>query len=148
MNIHAHFFGDRGRGVVFRSFFVWKARNVRLFMLFGLSQAICRRIGIFHEGENVEGRSFTGSQFMKLSEFEQMDAVRNARYSHSQFKRPAKPLVPNKPISGELVTFTAHLWNMSSVCWAARWCCVVWDCLCLVIWNVVLYNVELRDGVV
>lgn len=40
--------------------------------------AICRRIGIFTEDENVTGRAFTGREFDDLPLSEQKDAVRKA----------------------------------------------------------------------
>ena len=44
----------------------------------GTAVAICRRIGIFGEDEDVTGRAFTGREFDDLSPYEQREAVRNA----------------------------------------------------------------------
>ena len=43
------------------------------------AEAICRRITVFGEDENTEGKSFTGREFDDLEPFAQRDAVRNAR---------------------------------------------------------------------
>ncbi|KAG5854752.1 ATPase sarcoplasmic/endoplasmic reticulum Ca2+ transporting 1, like [Anguilla anguilla] len=44
----------------------------------GTAVAICRRIGIFGEDEDVTGRAYTGREFDDLPSYEQRDAVRNA----------------------------------------------------------------------
>jgi len=41
--------------------------------------AICRRIGVFGEDEEIEGKAFTGREFDDLSPADQANAVRNAR---------------------------------------------------------------------
>ena len=43
------------------------------------AEAICRRIGVFGESEDTEGKAYTGREFDDLSPREQADAVRNAR---------------------------------------------------------------------
>ncbi|XP_062845184.1 sarcoplasmic/endoplasmic reticulum calcium ATPase 1 [Trichomycterus rosablanca] len=45
----------------------------------GTAVAICRRIGIFGENEDVEGRAYTGREFDDLSPDRQREAVKNAR---------------------------------------------------------------------
>uniref|UniRef100_H3BDY4 Calcium-transporting ATPase n=1 Tax=Latimeria chalumnae TaxID=7897 RepID=H3BDY4_LATCH len=45
----------------------------------GTAVAICRRIGIFKEDENVEGKAYTGREFDDLSQDQQREAVRSAR---------------------------------------------------------------------
>ncbi len=44
----------------------------------GTAIAICRRIGIFGEDENVEGKAYTGREFDDLPLHEQPEAVRRA----------------------------------------------------------------------
>uniref|UniRef100_A0A8C9VWE6 Calcium-transporting ATPase n=1 Tax=Scleropages formosus TaxID=113540 RepID=A0A8C9VWE6_SCLFO len=44
----------------------------------GTAVAICRRIGIFHEDEDVTGRAFTGREFDDLAVTDQREAVRQA----------------------------------------------------------------------
>lgn len=48
-------------------------------MLQTTAEAICRRIGIFEENEDVTDKSFTGREFDDLSPEKQAKAVRNAR---------------------------------------------------------------------
>ncbi|KAK6329194.1 hypothetical protein J4Q44_G00011720 [Coregonus suidteri] len=60
-----------------------KAAGIRVIMITGDNKgtavAICRRIGIFTEDEDVTGKAFTGREFDDLPSFEmQSDAVRNA----------------------------------------------------------------------
>lgn len=45
----------------------------------GTAVAICRRIGIFGEDEDVTTRAFTGREFDELSPAAQRDACQNAR---------------------------------------------------------------------
>lgn len=40
--------------------------------------AICRRIGIFSEDEDVTGKAFTGREFDDLSPYDQKNAVQKA----------------------------------------------------------------------
>ena len=42
------------------------------------AEAICQSIGVFSEGEDLRGRSYTGRQFDDLSEIEQLDAAKRA----------------------------------------------------------------------
>ena len=44
----------------------------------GTAIAICRRIGIFSEDEDVSGRAYTGREFDDLPLHEQSEAVRRA----------------------------------------------------------------------
>lgn len=44
----------------------------------GTAIAICRRIGIFSEDEDVSGRAYTGREFDDLPHHEQAEAVRRA----------------------------------------------------------------------
>lgn len=45
----------------------------------GTAVAICRRIGIFSEDEDVEGKAYTGREFDDLSPEGQREAVKRAR---------------------------------------------------------------------
>ena len=45
----------------------------------GTAVAICRRIGIFEENEDVTGKAYTGREFDDLSPEAQRDAVKRAR---------------------------------------------------------------------
>eukprot|EP00301_Raphidiophrys_heterophryoidea_P003538 c11593_g1_i1.p1 GENE.c11593_g1_i1~~c11593_g1_i1.p1 ORF type:complete len:1015 (+),score=278.67 c11593_g1_i1:75-3047(+) len=42
------------------------------------AEAICRRIGVFSEGEDLKGRSFTGQEFDNLSAAQKTEAVKTA----------------------------------------------------------------------
>lgn len=44
----------------------------------GTAVAICRRIGIFGEDEDVTSKAFTGREFDDLSPYDQKNAVRKA----------------------------------------------------------------------
>ncbi|KAI9375387.1 hypothetical protein BJX61DRAFT_138616 [Aspergillus egyptiacus] len=42
------------------------------------AESICRQIGVFGDGENLEGKSYTGREFDSLSHSEQIEAVKTA----------------------------------------------------------------------
>jgi Ca2+ transporting ATPase len=59
------------------------AAGIRVIVITGDNKdtavAICRRIGVFSEDEDVEGLAFTGSEFEQMPDAEQRNAVHNAR---------------------------------------------------------------------
>jgi len=73
---------DPPRSEVFDAIQICYRASIRVVVITGdnktTAEAICRKIGIFGADEDLEGRSYTGSEFMSLSEKEQNDAVRIA----------------------------------------------------------------------
>ena len=59
------------------------AAGIRVIVITGDNKdtavAICRRIGVFDEDQDVEGLAFTGSEFERMPEAQQREAVHNAR---------------------------------------------------------------------
>ena len=57
--------------------------HVRVIVITGdnkdTAEGICREIGLFEEGESTKGKSFTGQEFDKMSEEEQLIAVKTAK---------------------------------------------------------------------
>ncbi|KAB5553730.1 hypothetical protein PHYPO_G00042010 [Pangasianodon hypophthalmus] len=73
---------DPPRKEVMGSIQLCKAAGIRVIMITGDNKgtavAICRRIGIFEEDEDVTGRAFTGREFDDLPLAQQREAVRKA----------------------------------------------------------------------
>jgi len=73
---------DPPRSEVLEAIQVCYRASIRVVVITGdnktTAEAICRKIGIFGADEDLEGRSYTGSEFMSLSDKEQNEAVRVA----------------------------------------------------------------------
>ncbi|XP_028990645.1 ATPase sarcoplasmic/endoplasmic reticulum Ca2+ transporting 1, like isoform X2 [Betta splendens] len=73
---------DPPRKEVTGSIELCRAAGIRVIMITGDNKgtaiAICRRIGIFSEDEDVSGRAYTGREFDDLPSHEQSEAVRRA----------------------------------------------------------------------
>ncbi|XP_034034874.1 LOW QUALITY PROTEIN: sarcoplasmic/endoplasmic reticulum calcium ATPase 1 [Thalassophryne amazonica] len=74
---------DPPRKEVIDSIKLCRHAGIRVIMITGDNKdtaiAICRRIGIFGENDEVEGRAYTGREFDDLSSDEQREAVKRAR---------------------------------------------------------------------
>ena len=87
-----------------------KEAGIRVVVITGDNQntaeSICRQIGMFGEGESLEGKSYTGRQFDSLSEGEKLLAARNASlFSRTEPSHKSK-LVDLLQSTGEVVAMT------------------------------------------
>merc|ERR1719282_1404987 len=73
---------DPPRSEVISAIEVCYRASIRVVVITGdnktTAESICRKIGIFTKTEDLRGRSYTGGEFMALSESEQNEAVRVA----------------------------------------------------------------------
>lgn len=76
--------------------------------------AICRRIGIFGEDEDVTGRAFTGREFDDLSVMDQREAVRlaccYARVEPSHKSKIVEYLQSYDEITAMVSQWGPHMW--------------------------------------
>lgn len=73
---------DPPRMEVARAIEQCKGAGIRVIVITGdnkdTAEAICRRIGVFSESEELRGKSFTGEEFNRMTEEQQMEAVQTA----------------------------------------------------------------------
>jgi len=70
------------------------------------AETICKQIGVFSPGEDLEGKSFTGRQFDSLSESEKVKAVKTASLFSRVEPTHKSKLVDLLQASGEVVAMT------------------------------------------
>lgn len=70
------------------------------------AEAICRRIGVFSEGQDLKGRSYTGGEFEQLSPSEKQEAVKNASLFSRVEPRHKQELVQLLQGQGQVVAMT------------------------------------------
>ena len=101
---------DPPRPEVARSIRQCHEAGIRVVVITGDNQntaeAICRSIGVFGEGEDLRGRSYTGRQFDDLSEIEQLDAANRASLFSRTEPAHKSRLVDLLQQSGHVVAMT------------------------------------------
>ena len=87
-----------------------KEAGIRVIVITGDNQntaeTICRQIGVFDEGEDLAGKSFTGREFDELSEKERLEAVKSASLFSRTEPTHKSQLVDLLQSHGEVVAMT------------------------------------------
>lgn len=101
---------DPPRSEVLEAIQICYRASIRVVVITGdnktTAEAICRKIGIFGPDENLEGRSYTGSEFMSLSDKEQNEAVQIASLFSRVEPNHKLHLVKLLRAQGEVVAMT------------------------------------------
>ncbi|KAL0095904.1 SERCA-type calcium-translocating P-type ATPase [Phycomyces blakesleeanus] len=87
-----------------------KTAGIRVIVITGdnknTAEAICRKIGVFGEDENLQGKSYTGREFDALSQTEKREAVKRANLFSRTEPAHKQQLVEILQSLGEIVAMT------------------------------------------